>query len=191
MRLVRRVECIMGWFGCPAVGVMKSWLCSQCISRGAGRFTPCRRNQSGAVLRYLCPRLAVKPETARGSLELLYACWLAEHIRGSGRWTSAEEWIQWIRANRTALKQLYANSVKTLFFLIFLNPCTLSIILFLTAETSPWTYSLSSLFLLDLFLQLTHIVANIYQRPDLVIDRLVQLKVLFFNYYYSVLFVFL
>ncbi len=180
MRFVLRVECVMGWFGCPAVGVMKSRLsrlCSQCISRGAGRFTACRRNQSGAVLRYLCPRLAVKPETARGSLELLYACWLTEHIRGSGRWTSAEEWIQWIRANRTDLKQLYANSVKTLFFLIFLNPCTLSTILFLTAETSPWTYSLSSLFLLDLFLQLTHIVANIYQRCS---DRCIgQLRVLF------------
>lgn len=97
MRFVLRIDCVTGGFGCPAVEVMKShlsWFCSQGIRRGTGRFTACKMNQSGAVLRDLCPGLAVKPVTTIGSLELLYACGLAEHIRGSGKQTSAEEGIQ-------------------------------------------------------------------------------------------------
>lgn len=77
MRFVLRINCVTGWFGCPAVEVMKSRLsrlCSQGINRGAGRFMACKMNQSGAVLRDLCAGLAVKPETAGGSLELLYTC---------------------------------------------------------------------------------------------------------------------
>lgn len=68
MRFVLRISCVTGWFGCPAVGVMKrhlSQLSSQGIIRGVGRFTACKRNQSGAVLRDLCPGLAVKPESSR------------------------------------------------------------------------------------------------------------------------------
>lgn len=172
MRFVLRVECVMGWFGCPAVGVMKSHLsrlCSQIYSMQ-------KESIWCSVAGYLCPGLAVKPETAGGSLELLYACWLVECIRGSGRWTSAEEWIQWIRANRAALKQLCANSVTTLFFLIFLNPCTLPIPL---PHCRNLTLNILIEFLVsfchlynDFFLQLTHSLANIYQRPELVINTL-------------------
>lgn len=65
MRFVLRVECVMGWFGCPAVGVMKSHLsrlCSQIYSMQ-------KESIWCSVAGYLCPGLAVKPETAGGSLE--------------------------------------------------------------------------------------------------------------------------
>lgn len=68
MRFVLRIGCVTGWFGCPAVGVMKrhlSQLTSHGIIRGVGRFQACKRNQSDAVLQDLCPGLAVKPESSR------------------------------------------------------------------------------------------------------------------------------
>jgi len=68
MRFVLRLGCVTGWFGCPAVGVMKrhlSQFSSQGIRRGVGRFTACKRNQSGAVLQDLCSGFTVKPESSQ------------------------------------------------------------------------------------------------------------------------------
>lgn len=49
-----------------------SQLSSQGISRGVGRFTACKRNQSGAVLQDLCPGLTVKPESSQREPGITY-----------------------------------------------------------------------------------------------------------------------
>lgn len=54
---------------------------------------------AGSVSR-TCSKARKQPE---GVWYYYACCWRAERIRGSGRWTSAKEWIQWIRANHAAL----------------------------------------------------------------------------------------